>query len=193
MCAADPCRLRRRRGQLVHTARPRPHARALLRTAQLKPTPTTSLTAPPAPLTACVLWVSGWGWAPAALHDADHSHASFFFYYEIPLSLTRGPPCGWGLGRVRFYSGAPAGPHLPPFGREVGGSCSQGPFSRQIPGEAIKNNSSRREGGAGCDRQGDAGRERAQARAYCGRVVPSPEWVRQARKCRAETDQKRTK
>ena len=70
---------------------------------------------------------------------------------------------------------------------------SQGPFSRQIPGQAIKNNSSRREGGAGCDRQGDAGRERAQARAYCGRVVPSPEWVRQARKCRAETDQKRTK
>ena len=40
-----------------------------------------------------------------------------FFFYEIPLSLTRGPPCGWGLGRARFYSGAPAGPHLPPLAR----------------------------------------------------------------------------
>ena len=96
MCAADPCRLRRRRGQLVHTARPRPHARALLRTAQLKPTPTTSLTAPPAPLTACVLWVSGWGWPPAALHDADYS-ASFslrfdfwFFLKNIRKTKSRG-------------------------------------------------------------------------------------------------------
>ena len=59
-------------------------------------------------------------WRPQP--TADESKKSLV-YYEIPLSLTRGPPCGWGLGRVRFYSGAPAGPHLPPFGEEVGGSC----------------------------------------------------------------------
>ena len=54
--------------------------------------------------------------------DSQERQPQFFFPYygmKFPLSLTRGPPCGWGLGRARFIATVarrPAGPHLPPVG-----------------------------------------------------------------------------